>query len=102
MAPISVPDPDAGLVCEHHQAMVIEPPAVRLIHNTRGVLVEVFHPEGIETNIEACTCPNPDCNCGDAYYLDISIKITQAEYDRIRSEPGWEDVDDEDDDDCRC
>lgn len=104
MALHSVPDPEH--VCEHSSDVLIEPPAVRLIHNTRGILAEVFHPEGVEINIDAYDCPNPECNCGSAYYLEIAVKIPKAEYDRIRSEPGWEDAEDdeseEDDDDCRC
>jgi hypothetical protein len=81
-----------------HQQIQIEPPALRLIHNTRGVQIEVFHPEGIEMDVAAYACPNAECNCPDDYYLDISIKIPRQEYDRISNSPGWGIAKDRDDD----
>lgn len=69
--------------------LVISPQSIRVEHSERGLIQEVFFPEGVEVNLECYTCPNPECDCPDDYYLDLSIKIPKAEYDRISSLPGW-------------
>ncbi len=73
--------------------LVLSPPALSLVDNKRGTVVEAYWPEGIEMHTERLVCPNPECNCPDDYYINIAIKVPQAEYERIRHLEGWEDID---------
>lgn len=91
-----IPDPQSD--CDDPRYLVISPQSIRIEHSARGLMAEAFTPELAEVNLQRLSCPNPECSCPDDYYLQLSVKIPEEEYMRLRSQPGWYNITEESED----
>lgn len=60
-------------------------------------MIEAIDPVSVDATLNNAVCQDESCECDHqpVYLLMIEVEITQEEYERLCTQPGWVDGEDE-------